>query len=478
MSAITTGAGLVKSLLPSVLGTAVGSTVGTAVGTGIGFGTATVLSPFMDMATQQLNKLLQQAVFDPSTLATLKIRSLVTDDDYYDQFNKNGLTKQKADQYLAGSKHLQGIEDIIIRYRRTLIDKKAAILEAREIGIDESVFEKMLRSSEYIYTPQDLIVFLIREVFNPTIRKQYEQDADFPEAAYSEFAKVGISKELALDYWAAHWKLPSVEQGFEMMFRYRPEDREFWETEAKEIGLDTAQLATTQDDMRSLLKTNDTMKFWREKTLGIAFRPLTLRMLQQQVRLRILDRKHTEYQYRKMGYSNNDAKNNTSFSFLYESLGDWSDMLKNSQITESEIRAEMKEWNVPDHIQNIIWTRKLEPLTESQVTKEKEISVVYLKKGFQIGQLKRDEVLEGLKLLKYAEKAAKFMVEIWSFELEDGTSKSKQLSKAEHLKQFSLGIDTEQQTETNLTSIGYTIEAAKELIFLQKVKDKIAEAKQ
>ena len=471
---ITTGIGLIGSLI----GSGIGSAVGTAVGTGIGFGTATALQPFMNMASQQLNKLIQQEIFDPSTLATLKIRSLVTDEDYYEQFNKHGLTKQKADQYLAGSKHLQGIEDIIIRYRRTLIDKKTAILEAQEIGIDPAIFEKMLKSSEYIYTPQDLIVFMVREVFNPQIRKLYEQDADFPESAYKEFDKIGISKELALDYWAAHWKLPSIEQGFEMMFRYRPEDKEFWEKEAKEIGLDVSQLSTTQEDMRSLLKTNDTMKFWREKTLGIAFRPLTLRMLQQQVRLRILDRKNTEYQYRKMGYSNQDAKNNTSFSFLYESLGDWQEMLKNSQITESDIRSEMNEWGVPQKIQDTIWTRKLEPVTESQVTKEKEISVVYLKKGFQIGKINRDEVLAGLKLLKYAEKTSKFMIEIWALEMEDTSSKPKLLSKAEHLKQFSLGIDDEQQTENNLRAIGYTIEAAKELIFLQKVKDKIAEATQ
>lgn len=470
-------AGIAIGTIGSAIGSALGSGVGTAVGTGIGFGTATALSPFMDLATQQLNALIQGQVFDPTVLATLKIRGLITDDEYYDQFAKNGLTKTKADQFLAGSKHLQGIEDIIIRYRRTVIDRKAAIAEAKEIGIDEQVFDKMLRSSEYINTPQDLILFLVREIFNNKIRTQYEQDADFPEAAYAEFSKIGISKELALNYWAAHWKLPSIEQGFEMMFRYRPEDQKFWEEEAKEIGLDTEQLTTTQEDMRNLLKTNDTMKFWREKTLGIAFRPLTLRMLQQQVRLRILDRPHTEYQYRKMGYSNRDAKNNTAFSFLYESLGDWIEMLKDSRITESEIRTEMNEWNVPQNIQDIIWTRKLEPATEAQVTKEKEIGVSYLKKGFQLGKISRDEVIQGLTLLKYAEKTSKFMIEIWALELEQVGTKAKQLSKAEQLKQFSLGIDNEDTTRENLRIMGYSLEAANELIFLQKVKDAIAEAK-
>ena len=471
--AVTTGISLVGSLI----GSGIGSAAGTAIGTGIGFGTATALSPFMDLATQQLNALIQGQVFDPTVLATLKIRGLITSAEYYDQFAKNGLSKQKADQFLAGSKHLQGIEDIIIRYRRTVIDRKVALEEASEIGIDAAVFDKMLKSSEYINTPQDLILFLVREIFNDKIRTQYEQDADFPKEAYKEFAKIGISEELALNYWAAHWKLPSIEQGFEMMFRYRPEDKQFWEEEAQEIGLDTTQLTTTQEDMRNLLKTNDTMKFWREKTLGIAFRPLTLRMLQQQVRLRILDRPRTEYQYRKMGYSNRDAKNNTAFSFLYESLGDWIEMLKDSRITESEIRNEMNEWSVPQNIQDIIWTRKLEPATEAQVTKEKEIGVSYLKKGFQLGKISRDEAIQGLTLLKYAEKTSKFMIEIWSLELEQTGSKAKQLSKAEQLKQFSLGIDSEDTTLTNLRSMGYTLEAANELIFLQKVKDKIAEAK-
>lgn len=455
----------------SAIGSLLGSAVGTGLGVSIGMGVSTLLQPFTEIATYELNATLQHKSLDPSTLAIQRIRGIIDEKRFYAEAARNGLNAARADELIAASKKTLTVDEIIVRLRRGLIDEKKAYAEASKIGIDAELFDKIFDASEYIYTPQDLIVFLVRDVFNKEVVAKYKLDEEFPKEALKHFAKIGISEELARLYWAGHWKLPSIERATEMMYRYRPEDRKFWEAEASANGLKVSELETTLDDLRTMLKINDTTAGWREREVGIAFRPLTLRMIQQQVRLRLMDREKTEYQYRKIGFSNTDSKNNAMFAFLYESLVDWTDLLKDGRITEQDIRSEMDLWQVPRDIQDIIWTRKLEPHTEAQATKEKEIGVTYLKKGFLAGRISRDETIQGLQLLKYAEKAAKFMVEIWILENEPEARKEKVQSAANLGKLFEAGAITEIEYEKRLINeVRYTIEAAKELVFLTKLK--------
>lgn len=448
-----------------------GSAIGTGLGVSIGMGVSTLLTPFTELATYELNSVIQQRSSDPNTLAIQRIRGIIDDKEFYAEMARQGLNTDRATDFLDATKKTLSIEDILIRFRRGKIKESDALKEADLIGVDKTLFSKIYDATEYIYTPQDLIVFLVRDVFNEKVVAKYKLDEDFPPDALEHFHKIGISEELAHFYWKAHWKLPSIERATEMMYRYRPEDREFWEAEAKANGLKTEQLETTLDDLRTMLKINDTTAGWRERELGIAFRPLTLRMIQQQVRLRLMDKKKTEYQYRKIGFSDTDAEQNTMFAFLYESLTDWTDLLKDGLITEDDIRKEMSEWLIPKAIQDLIWTRKLEPATEKQASKEKEIGVAYLKKGFLEGLITRDEAIQGLQLLKYAEKAAKFMVEIWILDNEPTARKEKVQSAANLAKLYEAGTLTESEYERRLINeVRYTIEAAKELVFLTKLK--------
>lgn len=464
-------AGAAAQIGGTLVASALGSAIGTGVGIGIGMPLGTLLTPFTELATYELNAVIQQRVSDPSTLATQRIRKVLTKEEYLAEMKKQGFNEKRANDFLSITRRTLAIEDVIIRYRRGLIKEADAIKEADDIGITKEIFDKLMQSSEYIYSPQDLITFLVRDVFNKAVVEKYQLNEEFPKAAIEHFSKIGISEELARFYWQAHWKLPSVDAAFEMMYRYRKEDREFWQAEAKANGLHTDELETNLDEIRDMLKINDVTHFWRERQLGIAFRPLTLRMIQQQVRLRLMDRAHTAYAYRKIGFSNNDADQNAMFAFLYESLTDWTDLLKDGLITEDEIRKEMNEWKIPKPIQDLIWTRKLEPATEHQAAKEKEIGVSYLKRGLLLGELSRDDAVAGLRLLKYAEKTAKFMVEIWILDNEPKVRKEKNLSAANLAKLFEAETITESQYEQRLINeVGYTIEAAKELVFLTKLK--------
>jgi len=59
----------------------------------------------------------------------------------------------------------------------------------------------------------------VREVFSPGLRERLSLAQDFPEEFATEAAKLGIDRETALNYWMAHWNLPSYEQLNQMRFR-------------------------------------------------------------------------------------------------------------------------------------------------------------------------------------------------------------------------------------------------------------------
>jgi len=104
---------------------------------------------------------------------------------------------------------------------------------------------KLLAIARRIPPISDMIRFAVREVYSPDVRARFGQDDDYPEAFTAKAALHGLSEEDAKAYWAAHWELPSTEQGFRMFHRSL-------------IDKPTLEL---------LLRAKDIMPFWRDKGL-------------------------------------------------------------------------------------------------------------------------------------------------------------------------------------------------------------------
>jgi len=435
-----------------------------------GIGVSGALQVPMEILSYELNAVAKHKPFDPATLTTALKRKEIDEATFLREFNKNGYTDEKASQFFNLTLNTQGILEIITRFRRNHIDMKTAEEEAAFINYSPEQFHKIEEATRVIFGTGDLIRFLVREVFTPEIRERFQQDDEFPEAAISEAAKIGMDEKTLKDYWAAHWELPTIQQGYEMYFRFRPEDRAQWEDEVKEIGLNPDDVQTELEDLTTLQRTQDLMPFWRGKQLGIAFRPLTIRMLRQQVRLRILNYEQTIYQFKKMGFSNKDAQFNTWFSLIFESLTDWKDGLKDKEITEEQIKAEMTEWRIPNNIQTDIWTRKLEPSLDGQVGEEKDLLKSEIKKRFLLDLDTRDEALSLLESMKYNEKTAKLILEVWELQKDGTKQKERQLNKTDLFKSFNKKIRSLNSLKDGLEKIGYTREAAEELIEINRIK--------
>lgn len=169
--------------------------------------------------------------------------------------------------------------------------------------ISEAQFNGLLKALDYaptwrgplqaiarrIPTITDMIRFAVREVYNPQLRAQLGIDAEYPEAFTAKAAMHGMNEADARDYWAAHWRLPSAQQGYRMLWR-------------GEI---------TQADLDALLKALDYPVKWRQPLSNIA-RLVPGRIdLKRMLRHEILTRAEVKAGYERLGYTPADAESLT-----------------------------------------------------------------------------------------------------------------------------------------------------------------------
>jgi len=132
----------------------------------------------------------------------------------------------------------------------------------------------------------------VKEAFSPDIAERFGQYEDFPPEFESWAAKKGLTAEWSKRYWAAHWSLPSAQQGFEMLHR----------------GV------IDKTDLNRLLRALDVMPFWRDKLTQIAFNPLTRVDVRRMYREGVLNEEQVYEAYLDHGYSELNAEKMTEFT--------------------------------------------------------------------------------------------------------------------------------------------------------------------
>ena len=186
----------------------------------------------------------------PQQLAELVATAIVAFDDAQPEAQRQGYTanRMRALTELALRTPTLGVAQDA--RRRDLITPAQYTHVLDKAGIEPQYHPAMRAMLDVLASPTDLVHMAVREVFNPQLRAQLDLDAEFPEAFADRAAQLGISRDLARDYWADHWQLPSYEQLAEMRFRKLLSPQEF----------------------RDALKAIDFAPTWRDKLETIARR--------------------------------------------------------------------------------------------------------------------------------------------------------------------------------------------------------------
>ena len=201
--------------------------------------------------------------------------------------------QQKIASVVAGE--LLTVGQLQEAYKRGLIDEGMVDNHLSRHGYDAAAKNAIKDLRFFLPPPTDLIRMAVREVFDPEARARLTLDADFPEAFAQYAARQGFSRDVAEDYWAAHWDLPSPSQGYEMLHRGLIDDQE----------------------LADLLKALDYAPVWRSNLQAISYNPITRVDLRRLYKAKVITEDDVFQGYKAIGYDDTNARRLTDFTTTY-----------------------------------------------------------------------------------------------------------------------------------------------------------------
>ena len=240
---------------------------------------------------------------------------LIPGSEAIENLRKQGLDGDDASTMIAAAYRVPEIQFLFSMWYREIITDDLLDWSLEALGFNPAWTDPFKEIALFIPPVQDLITMAVREVFTESVARAQGQFDDFPEDFATFAAKQGVKREWAERYWAAHWRLPSENMGFEMFHRG---------------VIDEAKL-------RSLMTALDIMPGWRDELIAISYNPLTRVDIRRMHAMDVLDDDKTRTAYLAIGYSPENADLMLDFTKRYNDADEIIDVDVASDLTRSTI---------------------------------------------------------------------------------------------------------------------------------------------
>lgn len=314
-----------------------------------------------------------RSVINENDIGELWRRGEITQEGALESLSFLGYEQTNAETKAKTWTHLLGAGEIRELFLRGEIESEDALQRLSKLGFNNQDAVALTKLFWFIPPAQDLITMAVREVFNPEVAARFGQYEDFPEAFAEHAASLGISREWAQRYWAAHWDLPSIQMGFEMLHR----------------GV------IDISDLNLLLKAKDVMPFWRDKLTAISYNPLTRVDVRRMHKMGVLDLEGVKRSYLDVGYNDENADLMTMFTSVYNSRNERD--LSKSEIVNSYIAGILDESSTLDLLLDMGYDEQesaiiltLAKLKEENKRKKDRIKIIknkYVKSVITLGEV-------------------------------------------------------------------------------------------
>lgn len=264
-----------------------------------------LLAPFAALAlVQQLGRVYSQELVNseqarlpnvplsPEALATAVVQTVISPGQGTAEAALTGIDGERFDWLRQVTGNPPGPQELLQLWNRGRINEPDVDRGLRQSRLKNEWIDALKELRTVVAPPQDLIRFAVREAYSPEIARQFGQYEDFPAQAMGDASKVGVSRELMEKYWAAHWALPSAQQGFEMFHR----------------GIISKSI------LKLLLRALDVMPFWRDKLIQMAYSPLRLVDIRRFYRDGVMTKEQVHDAYLSRGYSPENAELSTRWT--------------------------------------------------------------------------------------------------------------------------------------------------------------------
>lgn len=326
----------------------------------------------------------------------------------------HGITDEDIEKLMSMTKSLMSEPEIRLLFIRDDLNLADAVNAMVRLGFRQHEIEMKMRLWKLQPTVQDLVRFAVRDVFDPDVRIQAGLDEELPQALRARAREIGMSDQLIEEYWAAHFLLPSLNQGFEMLQRR----------------------VIDEDKLHSLFKAADVAPNWREDLLKISYKPITRVDVRRMHAMGVFEtREELVNRYKDVGYDDANANLMADWTELYNArTGGNIDSVKTlslSLITKAYTRGVLDEIEAIKEMNSLGWStedarRYLEinlqlrnigsvpdKLTDNYKRVERFVSKAYLR-----GTLDETETNEQLIAIGYTEQEAKAEIGMLDWERE------------------------------------------------------------
>jgi hypothetical protein len=252
----------------------------------------------------------------PATEALeLHRRGELTREEVIDNLQKQGFSTDYAAKFTTLTEKIPPEGELITWFLRDIIDNQKF---TELLGKSGWTFDNIQALKQGIYgipPVQDLVTMAVREAFSPDVIQTFRTLEDYPPEFGNYTKQQGISEDWAKRYWIAHWSLPSLEMGYEMLHR----------------GV------ITDDELDLLMRTQDVMPFWRDKLKAISYNPLTRVDVRRMFDMGILTYDEVIRAYKDIGYNDENANRLAQFTQQLALSNDEDETQTVKELTKSDI---------------------------------------------------------------------------------------------------------------------------------------------
>jgi hypothetical protein len=324
---------------PSKFKTGSGAHQGGAAGL-LGFGlslgmsaASSFLAPVMRILNYKMDQKMRSARLDPNVLISLNWKTGSLSEVLREDYGDLGYTPERVKAITDALRPLLGPDQLVTLYNRKLISQEELEHELGRMGFMGLDLGRIRALGQVIPGVQDLVSMAVREAWDEQVVQRFQYDANLPAEAADWAQKQGLSADWFKRYWRAHWQLPSVTLGYEMLHRLRPGE---------------SDVPFTKDDMMTLLRTADFPTFFRDRMIAVSYNPYTRVDVRRMHKLGVISDAELTATYKDLGYDDDHAAK----------LADWT--IKNETTTETtkvEVARSLNQGTIVDAYQKKIIDR-------------------------------------------------------------------------------------------------------------------------
>lgn len=314
----------------------------------------------------------------------------------------------------------------------------------RYAGFTDDKIDLMYKIAEFFPSPRDLIEWAGKQVFEKDLVEELRLTDEFEQINLDQWAKSGVTKEQALNFWIAHWRQCSFAQMVEMLQR-------------NVFGSDEAGRKVLELWYRA----NEIPAYWREPISKIIWTIANRIDARRFWELRVIDDARLRQIYTDLGYRGVNLENQILFAKISVDLPKLFKRYQNGWITIDDVRKALKadgatDEAIEEHIQEY----------NDNSTNSLTFNQLWLR--YENGWIPLDTVKNSL---RHDGASDEYIAELLQTKMVNVVaSTSKDLTKAELIKAWHNGVITQDELKSDLVRMGYDVNEADIIIAINPPK--------